>query len=166
MCMKHCKTESWKQFNHIATRYDVINTVLSGGLHRWWRRCLFKQLPDHAALEVLDLATGTGDVMLTLSRYINDTKPLSLVGLDMSEGMLACGRQKAARCQSTSPITFVHGDACHIPYPDASFNLVTMSFGIRNVPNVSQCLQECYRVLKPSGVVLILEFSFFKQVVS
>jgi demethylmenaquinone methyltransferase/2-methoxy-6-polyprenyl-1,4-benzoquinol methylase len=155
MPLPHAKTESYRIFDAIAGRYDVINTVLSGGLHRIWRRAMRRSLPQRLNLTVLDLATGTGDVALEL---IKNPHVQKVRGLDLSKGMIAKGREKIAAAGHGDKITLDVGDAQKIPYSDASFDAVTISFGIRNVADVKLCLSEIYRVLKPGGRVLILEF--------
>ncbi|HYX38850.1 MAG TPA: bifunctional demethylmenaquinone methyltransferase/2-methoxy-6-polyprenyl-1,4-benzoquinol methylase UbiE [Oligoflexus sp.] len=155
MPLPHAKTESYRIFDAIAGRYDVINTVLSGGLHRIWRRAMRRMLPQRLNLTVLDLATGTGDVALEL---IKNPHVQTVRGLDLSQGMISKGRDKVIASGLTDKITLDVGDAQHIPFPDASFDAVTMSFGIRNVADVNRCLSEIYRVLKPGGRCLILEF--------
>lgn len=155
MPLPHAKIESYRIFDAIAGRYDTINTVLSGGLHRIWRRAMRKALPQKLNLQVLDLATGTGDVALEL---IKNPHVQKVRGLDLSQGMIAKGREKVEAAGHSGKITLDVGDAQKIPFPDASFDAVTMSFGIRNVADVKLCLSEIYRVLRPGGRCLILEF--------
>ncbi len=156
MTLIHAKSESYRIFDAIASRYDIINTVLSLGLHRGWRRALRRALPDRSGLQVLDLATGTGDVAIELSQ---SPAVKHIVGLDLSRGMIALGEQKVKARQLTRKISFEVGDAQQLRYRSRSFDAATMSFGIRNVPSTLTCLKEIYRVLKPGGVCLILEFA-------
>jgi len=160
MPLPHAKIESYRIFDAIAGRYDIINTVLSGGLHRVWRRKLRQSLPERLNLTVLDLATGTGDVALEL---IKNPHVRKVKGLDLSKGMIARGRDKVAAAGYQDRIVLEVGDAQKIPFSDASFDAVTISFGIRNVADVKQCLSEIYRVLKPGGRCLILEFGLPKN---
>ncbi len=159
MPLPHAKIESYRIFDAIAGRYDIINTVLSGGLHRIWRRAMRQALPQRLNLSVLDLATGTGDVALEL---VKDPHVRKVTGLDLSKGMISRGREKIIAAGLESRITLQVGDAQKIPFSDASFDAVTISFGIRNVADVKQCLGEIYRVLKPGGRCLVLEFGLPK----
>lgn len=151
----HSKAESFQIFDSIANRYDFINSVLSFGLHGRWRRALLRFLPQRHHLRALDLATGTGDVALTL---IQSPAVESVDGVDMSEGMLALARAKVAERGLQQKITMRRGDAQKIDAPAGSYDLVTISFGIRNVASVEACLQEGFRVLRPGGRMLVLEF--------
>ncbi len=155
MALPYAKSESSRAFDAIARRYDLINTVLSGGLHRLWRKALRRELPHRSKQVVLDLATGTADVAIELSK---DPKVSKIFGVDLSEGMLAVGRTKVAKLGLEGKIQLHTGDAQQLTYSGEQFDAVTMSFGIRNVPDVPQCLREIHRVLKPSGRALILEF--------
>lgn len=149
------KSDSYRIFNSIAQRYDFVNSVLSFGLHHLWRLRLRQSLPKGEGLAILDLATGTGDVALELAK---SPRVVKVTGLDLSEGMLAVGRQKVQAAGRQDQITMIHGDAMKLPFPDQSFHAVTMSFGIRNVPNAVVCMREAWRVLKPGGRLLVLEF--------
>lgn len=151
------KSKSWAMFDQIASTYDVTNRVLSGRQDVLWRKSLKKYLPMTPSLKLLDLATGTGDQILHLLDAGAEIGHAT--GLDMSQDMLKHGRQKIAARGLTHRISMVHGDACKLPFPDQSYDCVTMSFGIRNVPDVPACLQEIARVLKPDGKALILEFA-------
>lgn len=150
------KKDSFKIFDDIAGQYDRINGLLSFGIHSRWRRRLAAQLPAGDAIEALDLATGTGDVAFTL---LAEPRVRHVTGLDLSKGMLALASKKAAERELAAKTTFLHGDACALPFAENTFDAVTMSFGIRNVPDVPQCLAEMRRVLRPGGKALILEFS-------
>lgn len=150
------KKDSFKIFDDIAGQYDRINGLLSFGIHTRWRKKLAAALPAGEQLEALDLATGTGDVAFTL---LEQPQVKHVTGLDLSKGMLALASKKAEEKQLAAKTTFLHGDACALPFAENAFDAVTMSFGIRNVPDVPQCLREMRRVLKPGGKALILEFS-------
>ncbi len=149
--------EVWRMFDRIAPRYDLLNRLLSGRRDVAWRRRLAAQLPPRPGLRLLDLATGTGDQILHLLDAGADIG--EAVGMDMSEGMLAQGREKIARRGLDARVELRTGDATAIPVPSDSFDVVTITFGIRNVGNVSQALAEMHRVLRPGGRALILEFS-------
>lgn len=142
-------------FNKISHRYDLLNRLLSFRRDVAWRKKLLLFVPK-GPVSVLDLATGTGDVLLTIGKSHNSI--LQLVGLDMAQHMLHIGRQKFF-AQNISNFSLVPGDAQHIPFRNNYFDVATMAFGIRNVPNVFACLNDLYRVVKPNGRVLILEFS-------
>ncbi|MCH8049147.1 bifunctional demethylmenaquinone methyltransferase/2-methoxy-6-polyprenyl-1,4-benzoquinol methylase UbiE [Patescibacteria group bacterium] len=143
-------------FDRIASTYDLTNLILSLGIDRLWRRRMMRELPDRDGLRVLDVATGTGDVALAL---IKRSCVDSVVGLDVSEEMLKIAKRKIEKRHREHAITLVHGDALDLPFLDASFDAVTIAFGIRNVTDVSKALQEMQRVVKSGGRVLILEFS-------
>lgn len=144
-------------FDRIAPRYDLLNRMLSMGTDVRWRRRLTKCLPAGERLELLDLATGTADQAISLVR--SDARIKAATGLDLAEQMLAVGRTKIERLGLTGKIRLGTGDAVKIPEPDARFDVATISFGIRNVIDVSAALAEMKRVLKPGGRALILEFS-------
>lgn len=156
MTLPYAKSDSYKIFDSIAGRYDLINTVLSLGLHRIWRRKLRQNLPVHSQQIVLDLATGTADVAIEL---VKDARIDKVVGIDMSEGMIAIGRSKLRKMGLNSRIQLQVDDAQKLSFATSQFDAATMSFGIRNVPDVSACLSEIYRVLKPGGRGLVLEFA-------
>ncbi|PIQ25856.1 bifunctional demethylmenaquinone methyltransferase/2-methoxy-6-polyprenyl-1,4-benzoquinol methylase UbiE [bacterium (Candidatus Blackallbacteria) CG17_big_fil_post_rev_8_21_14_2_50_48_46] len=147
----------WQMFDRIAHRYDFLNHTLSMGIDTLWRQKLAQQLPPRPDLKLLDLATGTADVLITLCQ---ENKSISeALGLDLSEQMLSYGRQKLKQEGLENRAELRLGDACEIPVEAASYDAVTMSFGIRNVLDMDLCLREIYRSLKPGGRALILEFS-------
>ena len=150
------RQQVWKMFDRIAHRYDLLNHLLSGNRDIVWRKRMAAILPTRGNLDALDLATGTCDQLLTLA----DTGKLrSGIGIDLAEKMLEVGREKIAQKNLGALLTLQTGDAGAIPFADASFDTVTISFGIRNVLDVPTALREMYRVLRPSGRALILEFS-------
>lgn len=151
------RDQVWEMFDRIAHRYDTLNRILSGGIDIHWRKKLIQCLPSRPQLTLLDLATGTADVLLTLCKSVPGIKHAD--GMDLSEKMLDIGRQKVQQAHLESTITLSTGDAGAIPAADNTYDAATISFGIRNVPSVSECLQEMHRVLKPGGRALILEFS-------
>lgn len=154
------KSESYRIFDAIASRYDFVNSVLSFGLHHVWRKRIRQEMPKGNALKVLDLATGTGDVALELVKSPNVQK---VTGIDLSEEMLAVGRTKIAAQGLDKKIEMLTGNAQDLKFSDQSFDATTMSFGIRNVPDVVACLRECHRVLKPGGRTLVMEFGLPKS---
>lgn len=139
-------------FNKIAKKYDLANKVLSFGVDRGWRKKLAKLVGRKPDAEVLDLATGTGDVIVDLLRYAT---PKRIVGIDPSQGMLNVAKEKISDANTRLDV----GDAQNLKLKDEEFDFVTISFGIRNVPNTIKALKEMYRVLRPGGEALILEFS-------
>lgn len=151
------KKNSWQIFDRIAPRYDFLNRLLSFRRDVAWRNKLSDYLPQGEALRVLDLATGTADVLLSL--FSTSRRVKSGVGIDRSEKMLEIGRAKIRQRGLQDAILLVNADATGIPFPPESFHAVTMAFGIRNVADVPAALEELFRVLKPDGRALILEFS-------
>ncbi|NUM56798.1 MAG: bifunctional demethylmenaquinone methyltransferase/2-methoxy-6-polyprenyl-1,4-benzoquinol methylase UbiE [Candidatus Hydrogenedentes bacterium] len=151
------RNDVWRMFDRIAHRYDLLNRVLSMRQDVAWRKRLATLLPEREDLRVLDLATGTGDVLLALRAGCPRVR--SGVGMDMARKMLELGTVKFEDKGQASALQMVRGDATRIAAAHASFDVVTMSFGIRNVVDVGATLREMHRVLKPGGRVLILEFS-------
>lgn len=144
-------------FSDIAPRYDFLNRLLSFGVDRRWRRNAVKCIRWSEGGRVLDVATGTGDVALEIARQ---TPPsVAIVGVDFSEGMVTLGRDKVAGSPYAGRITMDIAPCEAIPFPDDTFDSVTIAFGIRNVVDRRQGLSEMLRVLKPGGRVVILEFS-------
>ncbi len=144
-------------FDRIAHRYDLLNRLLSMGTDKGWRKTMRQYLPGSGPLRLLDLATGTADVMLFLER--TSGRIGSGVGLDLSAGMLSYGCVKIRRRRLQDKLRLVRGDATKLGMADAAFDAATFSFGIRNVLDVPAALREMLRVLKPGGRALILEFS-------
>ncbi len=144
-------------FDRIAKRYDLLNRILSLGIDRSWRKRLVAKAPRNAA-HIVDLATGTGDVLLAFENHYPGTPTLS--GYDLSAGMVAEGVKKCQRLGSRANLMI--GDAANIPVANDEADIVSMSFGIRNVPDVSKVLDDIHRILKPGGSVLILEFTMPK----
>jgi demethylmenaquinone methyltransferase/2-methoxy-6-polyprenyl-1,4-benzoquinol methylase len=154
------REEVHRMFDRIAHRYDLLNRILSGGNDILWRRKVRQSLPDGDNLDILDLATGTADILVSLHR---SGRVGHGVGLDMSDQMLKLGKRKICRGNLEQKISLVRSDATSIPFASSSFDAVTISFGIRNVTDVDVCLKEMHRVLRPGGVALILEFSLPKS---
>jgi len=145
-------------FDEIAPRYDLLNHVLSFGIDVGWRRAAVRLLA--AALpgrrpRLLDVATGTGDLALALLKL----DPEEIVGVDLSEPMLAVGREKVAARGETGRIPLVQGDAAALPFPDDSFDGATVAFGVRNFENLREGLAGIRRVLRPGAPLVVLEFS-------
>lgn len=151
------RNDAWKIFDRIAHRYDLLNHLLSAGLDFGWRRRVADHLSGNTGQYILDIATGTADLLITLCGNRNTVKKAA--GLDMSFRMLSIGRKKVLKKNLEKVISFLHGDAMHIPVVDNVFDAVTIAFGIRNVIDVNVSLKEMFRVLKPGGRAIILEFS-------
>ena len=146
-------------FGRIAHRYDLANRVLSGGIDLYWRARLVASVRRFHPAQVLDLATGSGDVALALSRSLGPET--HIVGMDFCAPMLEKAELKksAARPGLHRNVTFELGDGLALPLPDASFDAVTIAFGFRNMADRARCLSEMRRVLKPGGTLHLLEFS-------
>ncbi len=151
------EAESWKMFDRIARRYDFLNRLLSFRQDVSWRKRMIKCLPEGDSLAMLDLATGTGDVLINI--YEKSGRIGRGIGLDMSGGMLKFGQMKLRKKQFSDSLRLMRGDAMAMGLAENSFDVATMSFGIRNVPDVPKALRDIHRVLKPGGRALILEFS-------
>jgi ubiquinone/menaquinone biosynthesis methyltransferase len=147
-------------FNTIAPRYDLINDLQSLGLHRFWKRRLVTLAAGRPGERALDLCCGTGDIAFELAR-----RGVSVCGLDFSEPMLAVANQRLhtrKECPGHDPrgsvVRFLRGDAQNVPFPDAGFDLVTISYGLRNLADWEAGLREMRRVVRPGGRVLVLDF--------
>jgi demethylmenaquinone methyltransferase/2-methoxy-6-polyprenyl-1,4-benzoquinol methylase len=143
-------------FNDIAYRYDFLNRFLSAGIDVGWRKKAIKELKSITPKSVLDVATGTADVALLTEQIL---KPTEIVGIDISDGMLSFGREKIKAKGLEHTITLLNGDSEHIRFNNDYFDAITVAFGVRNFQDLSKGLREMYRVLKPGGKVVILEFS-------
>ena len=147
-------------FYSVARRYDLMNDLMSGGLHRAWKDALVTAVnppKTERAFAVLDLAGGTGDIAF---RVIQAGGPGTRVTVcDINPDMLEVGRERAAARGLDGVVSFEEGNAEELPYPDRSFDCVTIAFGIRNVPRIERALTQAYRVLKHGGRFLCLEFS-------
>jgi len=144
-------------FDRIAPRYDLLNRLLSARRDIAWRKKLAAELPPISNLNVLDLATGTGDVILSILDHCDNIS--HAVGLDPASEMLSLAQKKIDAASCSDKTSLVRGDALSLPFLDSIFNAVTIAFGIRNVSDVPQGLREMWRVLKPGGKAVILEFS-------
>ncbi|NGX39755.1 MAG: Demethylmenaquinone methyltransferase [Chlamydiae bacterium] len=148
-----------QMFNEISPTYDRVNRILSFGLDRLWRKRLTSLLPSGNSLTLIDLATGTGDQLLSLMK---SGKISSALGIDLAEEMLSFFKTKVAGRPFANEIALEVASALDIPAEEGSFDCATISFGIRNVGDPGLCLREMHRVLKPGGRALILEFSLPK----
>ncbi len=142
-------------FHSVARRYDVMNDVMSGGLHRAWKAFTVGRAAVRTGARVLDIAGGTGDLARALARRAGPTGEVWLT--DINESMLAAGRDRLLDDGLTLPTALA--DAEQLPFPDAYFDRVTVAFGLRNMTHKDRALAEMHRVLKPGGKLLVLEFS-------
>ena len=142
-------------FDEISPKYDFLNHLLSFGIDRSWRKKLVQILGEHDPKTILDVATGTGDLAIAIS-VLN---PKKIVGIDISEKMLSIGKQKISQLGLESLITLQNADAEKIPFSDHSFEAITVAFGVRNFEDLRKGLSEMKRVLRPGGIIAILEFS-------
>ena len=143
-------------FDRIAFRYDFLNRFLSGGVDIYWRRRAIRELAAASPSTILDVATGTGDMAIMLTKYLPSSR---VTGIDISKGMLERGREKIARLKLEGRVELLEGDSEAIHFPDNHFDAVTVAFGVRNFENLERGLEEMLRVLKPGGRLVILEFS-------
>lgn len=146
-----------EMFAGISGRYDTANHLLSGGIDFYWRYVLARKVKSYKPNNVVDLATGSGDVAFKLRDYLGLEIPIT--GLDFCEPMLEEARQKKTRHDKYSDIEFKFGDCMQLLLPDASVDAVTIAFGIRNFEDRERGLKEILRILKPGGKLFILEFS-------
>ncbi|MEX2590538.1 MAG: bifunctional demethylmenaquinone methyltransferase/2-methoxy-6-polyprenyl-1,4-benzoquinol methylase UbiE [Chitinophagales bacterium] len=149
------KQQVEQMFDNIAPNYDFLNHLLSLGIDKLWRKKAVKIIGKTDPESILDIATGTGDFALELVKL----KPKKIVGLDLSEQMLSFGRVKVKNKGLQNLIEMVQGDSEKLPYSDNSFDAVSVGFGVRNFENLEKGLSEIYRVLKPGGILAVLEFS-------
>jgi len=143
-------------FDDIAKRYDFLNHFLSLGIDRSWRKTLVRLAKQKKPKTILDVATGTGDLAIALTRL----NPEKIIGIDISQKMLEIGKAKIEKRGLQNLIFLKPGDAERIPFSDTSFDAVTVAFGVRNYENLQLGLSEMKRVLRPGGIMLILEFSY------
>jgi demethylmenaquinone methyltransferase/2-methoxy-6-polyprenyl-1,4-benzoquinol methylase len=145
-----------EMFDDIAHRYDFMNRFLSAGIDKGWRRKALRELAVDRPQTLLDVATGTAEVALMAAEILS---PESIVGVDISEGMLELGRKKVREAGLESTIELRTGDSESLGFPDDSFDAATVSFGVRNFADLEEGLREIRRVLKPGGRLVVLEFS-------
>jgi len=143
-------------FNNIAHRYDFLNRFLSVGIDVGWRKTAIKELKNLSPKTILDVATGTADVALLTQEILH---PEQIIGIDISEGMLNFGREKIKARGLENIIQLHTGDSENIRFDNNYFDAITVAFGVRNFQDLSKGLKEMYRVLKPGGKAVILEFS-------
>lgn len=153
---KSKKEQVEQMFDNISGEYDGLNRVISFGIDIKWRKKVVDIVASSKPNNVLDIATGTGDLIINLAK---NTEAQKLIGLDISEGMLSVGRQKIEKNKLDQRIEMIQANSEQMPFEDNSFDAITVAFGIRNFENLSKGLAEILRVLKPGGSFVILETS-------
>lgn len=145
-------------FDNVASKYDLMNDLMSLGIHRYWKNHFISQLPIKANHKIIDVAGGTGDITLKIIEKYPHLN-LEIFVCDLTPNMLNVGRDRAIDQGLYSGINWICGNGETLPFPDESMDLYTISFGLRNITNLEIALQEAYRVLKPGGQFFCLEFS-------
>jgi demethylmenaquinone methyltransferase/2-methoxy-6-polyprenyl-1,4-benzoquinol methylase len=143
-------------FSNVSSRYDIMNDIMSVGIHRIWKDAMMDWLAPRENQTLLDVAGGTGDIAF---RFLKRAKSGKAVVLDMTESMLLEGKKRKEVADTSYDLSWVAGDAMALPFPENSFDVYTISFGIRNVTRIDDALSEAFRVLRPGGRLMILEFS-------
>lgn len=159
------KRQVEEMFDNISGKYDFLNHFLSFNIDRYWRKNAVSHLKNMPGISILDVATGTGDMITPLLKL----RPKKITGLDLSEGMLSIARKKFPSEVRGTSIEFIKGDSEKLPFDDNMYDAETVAFGVRNFENTLSGLSEMFRVLKPDGKIVVLEFarpgSFpFKQI--
>lgn len=143
-----------RMFDSISPRYDLLNRLFSMGTDQGWRRRVMRMVSKEPVGRLLDVATGTADLALMAARQVD-----RVVGADISEGMLAHGRDKVKKAGLEGRVELVRADAADMPFPDGAFDVVTVAFGVRNFEDLGRGVAGMFRVLKPGGRLFVLEFS-------
>ncbi|MDF2449309.1 MAG: ubiquinone biosynthesis methyltransferase UbiE [Bacteroidota bacterium] len=149
------KEQVAQMFDNIAFRYDFLNSLLSLGIHKGWRKKCIRLISSKKPKHILDVATGTGDFAIAAMKL----RPEKIIGIDISEGMLKFGREKIQKLQLENVISLQYGDAETCELPDNSMDAITVGFGVRNFENLEKGLSNMLRILKPGGQLCVLEFS-------
>ncbi len=149
------KDQVEQMFDKVSTNYDFLNRVLTFGIDMRWRKKVVKFVGQNNPKQILDIATGTGDFAIMLTKL----NPEKVIGLDISQGMLDMGIEKIKNKKLEGSIDMIQGDSENMPFEDNTFDAITVGFGVRNFENLDKGLQEIKRVLKPAGVLAILETS-------
>lgn len=150
------KEQVAEMFDNIAFRYDFLNRFLSAGIDISWRKKAIQRLENIHPQKILDVATGTGDVALMAYKMLH---PQQIIGIDISEGMLKVGQEKIDKQGLSAFITLQKGDSENLPFEDNSFDAITVAFGVRNFQHLEKGIDEMYRVLRPGGKLIVIEFS-------
>jgi demethylmenaquinone methyltransferase/2-methoxy-6-polyprenyl-1,4-benzoquinol methylase len=154
------KDQVAQMFNNIANRYDFLNSFLSLGIHKGWRKKCVNLLAKKNPKVILDVATGTADFAIECAKL----KPEKIIGVDISEGMMDFGRKKLKDLNLQHLITLENGNAETLIYFDNTFDAIVVGFGVRNFQNLEKGLKNLLRILKPGGEIVILEFSYPKNI--
>jgi len=149
-------TQLSRMFNTISPKYDAFNDIMTWGMARYWRKKALLSLKSFDPKDILDIATGTGDICIKAFTYL---KPKSAIGVDISDKMMDVGRVKVDKAGLSDKISFEVQDCATLTFKNNSFDAVTISFGIRNFERLDESLQQIRRVLKPKGHLLILEMN-------
>lgn len=149
------KEQVREMFNNISPKYDLLNRLLSGGIDRYWRKRAIGKLKKSSPQLILDVATGTADLALAAMKL----KPKKIIGIDLSEQMVAIGRDKVAKKGLSDKIELMTGDSENLPFESNYFDAVIVSFGVRNFENLEKGLTDIHRVLGAGGTLVVLEFS-------
>ena len=149
------KEQVTQMFDAISTNYDGLNRVISLGIDVKWRKKVVKFVGENHPKQILDIATGTGDLVMMMANL----NPDKIIGLDISAGMLEVGKQKINKANLSRKIAMIVGDSEEMPFENDAFDAITVSFGVRNFANLEKGIKEIARVLKPTGVLVILETS-------
>ncbi len=149
------KEQVAKMFDNISEDYDGLNRVISLGIDVSWRKKVVKLVGENNPQQILDIATGTGDLAIMMAQL----DPEKIIGLDISAGMLEVGKQKIAKANLSDKIEMIVGDSENMPFDDNTFDAITVSFGVRNFENLDKGLTEILRILKPGGKFVVLETS-------
>ena len=144
-------------FHSVAAKYDLMNDLMSGGVHRLWKRVTIEMSGVRRGNKVLDIAGGTGDLTAKFSRIVGPEGVVVLA--DINDSMLKVGRDRLIDRGVVNNVTFSQADAQYLPFPDNTFDVITIAFGLRNVTDKDMALRSMLRVLKPGGRLLVLEFS-------
>jgi len=154
------KEQVAQMFDNIANRYDLLNSILSLGIHKGWRKKCVTILKSKNPKQILDVATGTGDFAIVCSQL----SPEKIIGIDISEGMMQIGKEKVKKLNLDRLISFELGNAETVNSPSNSFDAIVVGFGVRNFQNLEKGLSNLYRMLKPNGTLVVLEFSYPRNV--
>lgn len=144
-------------FSNVADKYDVMNDLMSGGIHRLWKDRFIRMIRPRAGLRYLDVAGGTGDITFRIRKKLGQAGDITLC--DLTENMLRVGRDRAINKGWLDDFNWVTGNAEDLPFEDNSFDVYTIAFGLRNVTRIDKALKEAHRVLRPGGRFFCLEFS-------